>query len=179
MRKIYESRAALYPDLFIAYDVFEDGDYCPRRRTAPVHRAILRARSPFFDRGLKTRWAGKRSLRLQVPHEAEALECVLQWVYTGKLELPARVLRCCMGLCKALQLPGLKRALREKVLLEEEGNEGGEEDRGIPDSQRGRRARKGPDGRRKIMIDPDKEEVAAAFRQLAQGKSIGFQKRIL
>lgn len=168
LRRIFETRNMLYSDLDIAYDVLEEGDSEPRRRTAPVHRAVLRARSPFFDKGLRTRWAEKRSLRLNLPQEAEALECVIQWLYTGKLELPAGLLRSCVGLCKALQLPALKRALRDKVLLDEGEGGGLGDDGGIPESEGGGR-RCGAGARRKIIIDPDKGEVQDSFKRLAQG----------
>jgi hypothetical protein len=139
----------------------------------------LRARSLFFEKALRTRWppGGRRSVRLRSssPEEARALECVLQWLYTGKLELPAGLLKPCVGLCKALQLPSLKRALRQKVLFdggeeEDEGREG--EEGAIPESEGGSRRRRGRrDERRKVIIvDPDKEEMAGSFRRLAQGK---------
>lgn len=174
LRRIYETRSSLYPDLSIAYDHDDDdeaagaeGVRMVRRRTTPCHRAILRARSPFFDKGLRTRWAGKRSLRLNFPREARALECVLRWLYTGRLELPAGLLRSCVGLSRALQLPALRRALRDKVLFDDEDNEeeGEEEGMAIPESE----GRRGQHGRKVIVVDPDKEEMAGCFRRLAQG----------
>ncbi len=196
---MYEARGSLYPDLSIIYDEAEGGEgqerggsagdpptaQRRRRRTTPCHRAILRARSPFFAQGLRTRWPpGKRSLRLRSssPEEARALECVLQWIYTGKLELPAGLLRSCVGLCKALQLPALKRALRQKVLFDDDedegdGSDGEAEDDSIPDSEGRRGHRRGRGGREQrhkvLVVDPDKEETAAAFRRLAQGITCG------
>lgn len=106
---------------------------------------------------------------MKVLHSREAFESILQYLYTGKLDLPLCLLKDCLVLCNALHLHELRRALKRK--FRELGGRGK-----VSSMMNGVKHQHQQEQQQQMMIivEPEKEEVVSAFKNLARGECVRY-----
>ena len=204
LRLLFEQKDGLWPDVCFHYNtsgnsrsnsnsnISSSSSSSGRRDDSgraflQCHKVVLRARCEFFARQFKQgKW--KRCRRgnhtspsspssfssIAVLHSQEAFACVLQYLYTARLELPLYLLKDCVKLSRSLRLNDLKKELQKKVLeyaLREEEEKEEEEQRAIDtgDGSSRRQLQKKQQQRQKILIiEPRKETVVEHFKALAR-----------
>jgi hypothetical protein len=89
-------------------DLSMEVGYGDDARRISLHRSVLCARCPYFYERLSSGdWEGRdlincRNRRL----DPDAFEAVLRYLYTGKLEVPARLFEATMRICLFCKLDG-------------------------------------------------------------------------
>ena len=129
LRLPFEQKEGLWPD--VAFHYYTSGDSSSScssssssrssdasdRAFLQCHQVVLRARCDFFARQFKQeKWQRQRRNKhtasspfssassIALLHSQEAFACMLQYLYTARLELPLYLLKDCAKLCKSLRL---------------------------------------------------------------------------
>lgn len=80
-----------------------------------AHRCILCARSPYFAEMFETKWKGKKMIALKHPLiNPAAFGSILQYLYTGRMDIDVEHVEDCKRLAKQCRLQGLIEELEEK-----------------------------------------------------------------
>ncbi|GAB5030996.1 ankyrin repeat and btb poz domain-containing protein 1 [Nannochloropsis oceanica] len=198
LRLLFEQKDGLWPDVSFHYNTssnsrnksnttIEISSGSSRENSGRAfwqcHQVVLRTRCEFFARQFKQgKW--KRCRRgkhisppfssfssIAVLHSQEAFACVLQYLYTARLELPLYLLRDCVKLSHLLRLTDLKEELQKKVIECAIREEEEEEQRamGVGGGSSRRHLLKQQQQRQKVLIiEPRKEAVVEHFKALAR-----------
>ncbi|KAH3893046.1 ankyrin repeat and BTB/POZ domain-containing protein 1-like isoform X3 [Dreissena polymorpha] len=90
---------------------YHDVVFNVRGRKFPAHRCILSARSSYFSELFRTRWKGR--IEIVLKHQLivpEAFEQILEYLYSGQMEVSVQEVDPCVALarqCRLLQLISL------------------------------------------------------------------------
>ncbi|XP_063797251.1 ankyrin repeat and BTB/POZ domain-containing protein 1 isoform X2 [Pseudophryne corroboree] len=80
-----------------------------------AHRCVLSARSPYFAEMFETKWKGKKMIALKHPLiNPAAFGSILQYLYTGRLDINVEHVEDCKRLAKQCRLQDLIEELEEK-----------------------------------------------------------------
>ncbi|XP_075524780.1 ankyrin repeat and BTB/POZ domain-containing protein 1-like isoform X2 [Dermacentor variabilis] len=127
-----------------AYDEFlrrclEDVEHCDvtfsvQGETVPAHRCVLAARCEFFQRSLVKKWAGRQLI--PVTHhsvDASVFRIVMQYLYTGRLEMQAKQFESFSELASRCRLTSLVADVKEE--LAQVLNQGNQRSHHSPESE--------------------------------------------
>lgn len=103
LRITWENRSERWPD--VVFRLGEDAVF-------PCHKAILRTRSDYFRRRFKGHWKGRREIEVNPSVHPRAFQAILQYLYTGRVEVPAALLSDCLRVSKQCGLEGNARDMR-------------------------------------------------------------------
>ncbi|XP_053576799.1 ankyrin repeat and BTB/POZ domain-containing protein 1 isoform X3 [Bombina bombina] len=80
-----------------------------------AHRCVLSARSPYFAEMFETKWKGKKVIALKHPLiNPAAFGSILQYLYTGRLDINVEHVEDCKRLAKQCRLQDLIEELEDK-----------------------------------------------------------------
>ncbi|XP_065298635.2 ankyrin repeat and BTB/POZ domain-containing protein 1-like [Dermacentor albipictus] len=127
-----------------AYDEFlrrclEDVEHCDitfsvQGETVPAHRCVLAARCEFLQRSLVKKWAGRQLI--PVTHhsvDASVFRIVMQYLYTGRLEMQAKQFESFSELALRCRLTSLVADVKEE--LAQVLNQGNQRSHHSPESE--------------------------------------------
>ncbi|XP_068454683.1 ankyrin repeat and BTB/POZ domain-containing protein 1 [Clinocottus analis] len=81
----------------------------------PAHRCILSARSEYFTEMFQTKWNGKSLITLKHPLiNPSAFGAILQYSYTGRMDIDISLVEDCRRLAKQCRMAGLMEELENK-----------------------------------------------------------------
>ncbi|XP_059142453.1 ankyrin repeat and BTB/POZ domain-containing protein 1-like isoform X2 [Physella acuta] len=104
MRRLLENR--LYSDVLFSVHGEE----------LSAHRCILSARSLFFARMFKTKWQDRRVIELNHSQMSQgAFKSILQYIYTGHMEVSIDLVGDCVRLARHCQLDQLVTQIEDKM----------------------------------------------------------------
>ncbi|XP_033644586.1 ankyrin repeat and BTB/POZ domain-containing protein 1-like [Asterias rubens] len=87
---------------------YEDICFVVHEETFPAHRCILHARSPYFADMLETKWQYKSTIHIKhTVVRPQAFTAILQYIYTGYLEVHLDLYEDCVRFAKQCQMPEL------------------------------------------------------------------------
>ncbi|KAL4225798.1 Ankyrin repeat and BTB/POZ domain-containing protein 1 [Mactra antiquata] len=88
--------------------MYQDVTFHIHGHQVPVHRCILSARSSYFAELFRTRWKSKKDIILKhVMIQPEAFSGIVQYLYTGTMEIPVNDIESCITLAKQCKLEKL------------------------------------------------------------------------
>ncbi|XP_038068781.1 ankyrin repeat and BTB/POZ domain-containing protein 1-like [Patiria miniata] len=95
---------------------YEDIVFVVHDETFPAHRCILHARSPYFAEMLETKWRHKSTINIKsAVVRPQAFKAILQYIYTGYLEVHLDCYEDCRRFAKQCQMPELLGQLESKL----------------------------------------------------------------
>ncbi|KAK6480602.1 ankyrin repeat and BTB/POZ domain-containing protein 1-like [Huso huso] len=108
-----------YYDDFLQRLLEKDNDsdivFIVHGKTFTAHRCILSARSDYFNEMFETKWKGKSIIALKHPLINPAAFCsILQYFYTGRLDIDVEYVEDCIRLAKQCKIDDLIEELQNK-----------------------------------------------------------------
>ncbi|XP_072305829.1 ankyrin repeat and BTB/POZ domain-containing protein 1 [Eucyclogobius newberryi] len=92
-----------------------DVNFLVHGQTFPAHRCVLSARSEYFSEMFNSKWRGKTLITLKHPLiNPSAFAAILQYIYTGRMDINISFLEDCTRLAKQCQMSALIEELENK-----------------------------------------------------------------
>ncbi|XP_045164247.1 ankyrin repeat and BTB/POZ domain-containing protein 1-like isoform X2 [Mercenaria mercenaria] len=95
--------------------MYQDVTFDVHGEKFPVHRCILSARSSYFADLFRTRWKGRKEIKLK--HQMifpGAFKQIVQYLYSGQMEIPVDEIEPCITLAKQCKMDKLIELIEQK-----------------------------------------------------------------